>query len=81
MSRYSAFNSPLLLGFDYPSYTLVDAALNYRDDDVRISLTVDNLTDKEWLLGGSSTPFFDLDSRNTFEGYGRRFRLTTEWLF
>ncbi len=74
----------------YESYLLIDAAIHYKNDDLRVALNIDNITNENWIIGASSKSsgmpeMSDLTSRITaFHigfGYGTRVRLTTELFF
>jgi len=66
---------------ELPSYSLFDFALTYSNKDFNIAFNIDNLSDKDWLQGDSSTPEIRYSARKIYEGNGRRLRFGTEFLF
>ena len=65
----------------FDRYTLYDAAVAFRNTDFLVALNVDNLTNEAWLVGSSITPHLFQNSRFISEGYGVRYRLTSELFF
>ncbi|OUS25840.1 hypothetical protein A9Q99_20515 [Gammaproteobacteria bacterium 45_16_T64] len=65
----------------FSEYTLVDVAITYLDEDFRIGLNADNITNEKWVIGSNATPQLSDSSRYLSEGHESRLRLTTEWFF
>ena len=72
------------------SYTLIDMRIDYKNDDFRIALNIDNLTNRQWLSGASTKSIgvpeiayltTQVSAFHVALGYGTRVRLTTELYF
>ena len=75
---------------DLPSYTLIDTSIAFKNDDFRVALNVDNITNKQWLAGASpkatgipevANLATQITAFHVGLGYGTRVRLTTELFF
>jgi iron complex outermembrane receptor protein len=69
---------------------LLDASIAYRNDDFRLALNIDNITNKDWITGASSKVIGVPDAAQAStqisafylgHGYGTRVRLSTEMYF
>ncbi len=70
-----------LIDIPIDSYKVFDLAATYQNEDFRVALNIDNVTNRDWIVGESQKPNFIQAVLYLYEGYGRRFRLSTDLFF
>ena len=70
-----------LIDIPIDSYNVFDLAASYQNEDFRVALNIDNVTNQDWIVGESQKPNFIQAVLYLYEGYGRRFRLSADLFF